>query len=763
MASRMATDAMWELSPALWNHLEPILMNAERFDPTGPRPANGQRSGVLVVKDPFYILATSPLADDQDRVLKHGETFAVFDHYGDIKPIGLGEEGLYHEGTRYLSCLLLRLGDDRPLFLSSTVKEDNALLAVDLTNPDLCDGEKVLLPRGTLHFFRAKFLWEGACYERLRIRNYGPEPATASFSFYFQADFADIFEVRGMHRPRRGRYLDDLREGGTVILRYEGLDGVERRTRLEFEPAPTEVVGAEARYTITLPARGEATFFLTVRCEADGGEVPRLAYENAFAATQDALRSARARVSDVYTSNEQFNDWLNRSLTDIAMMVTDTPHGPYPYAGVPWFSTPFGRDGIITALECLWLNPGLARGVLAYLAATQAHTTNAAQDAEPGKILHEARRGEMAALGEIPFGRYYGSVDATPLFVLLAGAYYERTADREFLESIWPNVEAALRWLDTNGDPDRDGFVEYHRHSPQGLVHQGWKDSHDAVFHADGSPAQGPIALCEVQAYVYAARRAAADLALALGRPERAAELARQAQALRERFEQAFWCEELSTFALALDGAKRPCRVRTSNAGHCLLADLVSPAHARRVADTLLDEASFSGWGIRTVAATESRYNPMSYHNGSVWPHDNALIAAGLARYGLKDAVLKILTGLFDASLFVDLHRMPELFCGFPRRPGEGPTLYPVACAPQAWAAGAVFLLLQAALGLRISAVERRISFTYPRLPEALKEVRLTNLRVGDASVDLLLQRHGKDVGTNILRREGEVEIMLVK
>jgi glycogen debranching enzyme len=714
-------------------------------------------------EDPFYILAPSPLADEHARVLKDGDTFAVFDHYGDIKPVGLGEEGLYHEGTRYLSALALGLGRARPLLLSSTVKEDNDLLAVDLTNPDVARDGQVVVPRGTLHLFRSKFLWGGVCYERLRLRNYGLAPVPAAFSFHFEADFADIFEVRGTRRPRTGAHLDPAVEDGRVILAYRGLDGVVRRTRLAFEPRPAALTEDEARFEVTLRPREEATFYLTVSCERGGVAPEVLSYDQGLARAGAALEAARAEACTLSTSNEQFNAWVNRAVADLAMMTTHTGEGPYPYAGVPWFSTPFGRDGLITALECLWLDPALARGVLAYLAATQATEVAPEQDAEPGKILHETRSGEMAALKEIPFGRYYGSIDSTPLFVMLAGAYHERTGDRAFVESIWPNLERALHWIDTYGDTDGDGFVEYQRRSKTGLVQQGWKDAHDSVFHADGKLAEPPIALCEVQGYVYAAKRSAAGLAALLGRAEQAASLRRQADELREKFEAAFWCEDLGTYALALDGHKRPCKVRTSNPGHCLLTGIAGPERARRTAQTLLNHESFSGWGVRTVAASAARYNPMSYHNGSVWPHDNALIAAGLARYGLKESVLGVLTGLFDASLFFDLHRMPELFCGFGRRPGEGPTLYPVACAPQAWAAAAVFLLLQACLGLTIDAPQAQLCFNYPLLPAFLREVQVRGLRVGAASVDLRLLRHGQDVGINVVRREGPLEIRMVK
>jgi glycogen debranching enzyme len=715
------------------------------------------------VQDSFHILATTSLADERTRVLKQGDTFAVFDHFGDVVGHGLGEQGLYHQGTRFLSRLELRLAGSRPLFLSSTVKKGNDLLLVDLTNPDIPLPTDGVLPHGTVHLFRAKFLWNGSCQERVRVSNHGLAALRLTLSLHFAADFADVFEVRGTRRERRGRTLDPEVGPGRVVLGYLGLDGVVRRTRLEFSPPGSEASATEVRFELRLEPQSSETVSVAVACDDERGAPALVSYEASLSAAQAAQARRSLDRCRIRTSNEPFDEWLDRSWADLNMMITDTPHGPYPYAGVPWFSTPFGRDGIITAMETLWLDPGVARGVLSYLAATQATEVDPERDAEPGKILHETREGEMAALREVPFGRYYGSVDATPLFVMLAAAYYGRTGDRRLIESLWPNVEAALLWLDRYGDVDGDGFVEYRRQSSTGLVHQGWKDSGDAVFHADGRLAEGPIALCEVQAYAYAARLGAARLATVLGHLERAAELQRRADELRSSFEERFWSEELSTYVLALDGRKRPCRVRTSNAGHGLFAGIAGRERAQLTAATLMDDASFSGWGVRTVAASELRYNPMSYHNGSVWPHDNALVACGLGRYGRKRDVLRILDGLFDASQFVELRRMPELFCGFKRRPGEGPTLYPVACAPQSWSAGAVFLLLQAALGLSIDAPGQQIVFSRPLLPEFLGTVHIDGLRAGAATVDLVLHRHGEDVGITVARREGDVEIVDVK
>ncbi len=724
-------------------------------------PRRSDAAGALAAGQ-YHILAASSPADERKRVLKHGDTFAVFDHYGDIKPGGLGEEGLYHEGTRFLSCLLLEMEGGRPFFLSSTVRDENDQLAVALTNPDLLRNGRVSIVLGTLHLSLKKFLWEGACYQQFQVKNHGLESLETSLTLHFAADFADIYEVRGMKRERRGADLPPEVGDDRVVLGYKGLDGVLRRTLLQFEPRPSRLTSSAAGIELSLSPQQEATFFVTVACERVPVAPMLLRFDDARDRGQADLDRYSAWSCHVHTSNGQINAWVSRAVSDLHMVTTRLPTGPYPYAGIPWFNTPFGRDGIITALECLWLRPELARGVLSYLADTQATESIPDQDAEPGKILHETRSGEMAALKEMPFGRYYGSVDATPLFVLLAGAYYERTGERAFVEFLWPNIEDALHWIDRYGDLDGDGFVEYQRRSADGLLHQGWKDSDDAIFHADGSVARGPIALCEVQGYVYAARCTAAALAAEFGHADHSAELMRQAEALRLRFEETFWCEELSTYALALDRDKRPCRVLTSNAGQCLFTGIAGSERARRLAQTLMSRESFSGWGVRTVAALESRFNPMGYHTGSVWPHDNALIAHGLARYGMTEAALQIWTGLFEAGLHFDLHRMPELFCGFAQEPGEGPILYPVACAPQAWAAASIFLLLQACLGLEINGPEAQICFNRPRLPVSFGELRIHNLEVAGTAVDLLLVRHEHGVGVNVLRREGDVEILMV-
>ncbi len=728
----------------------PFCLNDDRRKPL--------MEDIIRFTDEFYILATAATADE-GRVLKDGDSFAIFDRYGDIQQSGLGEQGIYHDGTRHLSRLEFRLGNLRPFLLSSRIKEDNVLFTVDLTNPDVYASGTIALRRGDLHILRSKFLWEAICYERLQVVNYSLFPIQVSFGIRFDADFADIFEVRGVKREKRGEALPAAIDGDKVVLAYRGLDGVVRKTTIQFAPAPERLTGSQAFFERVFAPQEEQSFSLSYMFQSDRSAPVRRSTTAALREAEQALETYRAEECQVSTSNHEFNNWLERSYADVHMMLTETPHGLYPYAGVPWFSTAFGRDGLITAWELLWTNPLVARGVLNYLAATQAHSVIVEKDAEPGRILHETRAGEMAALGEIPFDRYYGSTDSTPLFIMLAGAYYERTGDLDFIRSIWTNLELAMRWIDEYGDIDGDGFVETVRHSSHGLVQQGWKDSWDSVFHQDGRLAEAPLVLCEVQGYVYAAKQAGARIAMLLGQGRLAQRLQEQAEALKRKFNDVFWCSELLTYAVALDRRKNPCKVRASNAGHCLFAGIVADEYAPSLVQTLLADESFSGWGIRTVASTEARYNPMSYHNGSVWPHDNALISHGLARYGRKDLANRVINGLFQASLFLDLHRLPELFCGFPLRHGEGPTLYPVACAPQAWAAGSVFMLLQACLGLSIDGCASRVYFNSPQLPEGVDEIRIRNLRVGDSLLDIVVDRSLQGVGVE--RRRGNASIVI--
>ena len=641
------------------------------------------------------------------------------------------------------------------------MQEDNAVLRVDLANPNMPSRRL----RGELiHVNRLKFIWNDAYYERILIRNFDVREHELTFGIEFGADFADLFEVRGRRRARRGQVSAEHRSDASIALRYLGLDGVARVATLAFEPAPKRLDDAMALFELSLSPGQGARLVLRIACDprSQGDTVARSFYTSLRAARR-ALRDSSGRAASLDSSNSLFNELARRSIADLYMLITRTEHGPYPFAGIPWFSTPFGRDGLLTALFTLWIDPAIAKGVLRFLAATQASEVDPERDAEPGKILHEMRDGEMARLGEVPFGRYYGSVDATPLFILVAGEYFNRTGDLETVRALWPHVEAALHWIDTYGDPDGDGFVEYHRKNARGLINQGWKDSHDAIFHENGQVADGPIALCEVQGYVYAAKCHAATLASVLGHTTTSADLLQQAALLRERFEAAFWCEDLSTYALALDGTKKPCRVVASNAGHALLTGIADPAHARRVAETLLGTGCFSGWGVRTAGVSAARYNPMSYHNGSVWPHDNALIALGLARYGLKAEVLKIFQGLFEAAGYMDLRRLPELFCGFPWRRLNAPTLYPVACVPQAWASAAVFALVQASLGIGFDRGAGELRFDRPVLPEFLDELHLRGLQTKHGTADVLLRRYRGDVALNITRRLGNVPIIVLR
>ncbi len=706
--------------------------NVSALDNQGPGATiGGEAAQTAEPRVPFRLFA-----------LKHANTFIVADANGNV--VGEGD-GMFRDDTRVLSYWMLTVGGKKPALLSASVSQDNILFTSHLTNRPLPPLGGQSLPQGVIHVERQRLIFEGALYERITLSNFGPEETRVPLELEFDADFRDMFEVRGVSRRARGELLAPEIGPSSVCLCYRGLDGVVRQSCLSFSRAPRRLADRKAEFTIRLRHAGSTSLYIEIAPQ--GGEAPsRDRFRAAAARARFGMRSKRRRGATAFSPGRVFNDWIEKSRADLALLTTELKTGPFPYAGIPWFSTPFGRDAIITSLQMLWLDPSLARGVLAFLAANQAKGRSAFQDSAPGKIMHETRKGEMVALDELPFGLYYGGVDTTPLFVMLAGAYAERTADLAFIEEIWPALLGAMGWIEGDGDSNGDGFVDYMRAAASGLANQGWKDSQDSIFHADGSDPAGPIALIEVQGYCYAAFRAMAMLAARRGDEARCAHWNGQADRLRDATEARFWMHESGLYALALDGNGRPCRVRSSNSGQLLYTGLPSPERARAVIDNLLTAPFNSGWGIRTLAEGEARYNPMSYHNGSVWPHDTALCAAGMARYGERAGVIRILDEMFEAAVRFEM-RLPELYCGFERRGrGDAPVAYPVACLPQAWASGSLFMLLQAALGISVSAWREEIRVHEPRLPTGIETLEIRNLAVGKKRVSLSFQRVGTGV-----------------
>ncbi|MEP7158928.1 MAG: amylo-alpha-1,6-glucosidase, partial [Chloroflexota bacterium] len=604
------------------------------------------------------------------------------------------------------------------------------------------------------------------------------------------------FELRGLVRERRGERLQNRVAPNVVTFAYRGLDGVERLTHVRVSPAmnvasvPPDLaevtnlgnavtlelewlIGPNEHETLLIEIHGETleqSDAATAGAGSDDVEDapdPGVAGEaQAWLVTSDASAAYRAwrnTSTAVETTHILAERALERAHADLRLLVNNGP-GPgerYVAAGVPWFSCLFGRDSIITSLQMLSVRPEIAQSTLAVLARLQATEADPFRDAEPGKILHELRTGELANTGEIPHTPYYGTVDATPLWLMLLDEYERWTADMELVDRLWPNALAALNWIEQHGDLDGDGFVEYERQSSRGLANQGWKDSADALRNSDGTLGEGPIALVEVQGYVYAARRGVARLARLRGDDELAARQEAAAEALRVRFEDAFWMEDAGIYAMALDGDKRRVTGLGSNAGHALWSGIVSPERAARTAATLTGGSMWSGWGIRTLAADTIGYNPIAYHLGSVWPHDNAICAAGFARYGLYEEARKVAGTMLEATAHFREARLPELFCGFDRTASPLPVPYPVACSPQAWAAGSLFHLVGSTLGFRPDARARVLELARPALPEWLSGLRLRNLRVGDALVDLAFAGEQGSISVEVLRRTGDLDVVV--
>jgi glycogen debranching enzyme len=748
---------------------------------TSPGEPEVQFDPAVAVSDleatpPFHDLEGAPDVPAEAReellALKSGAVFvcARYDgdigsgRAGDIRPVRASGEGLYAQDTRHLSELRLTVGRSQPVLLS-TAMESGHLAVINATNPVLRSREGMLIPQETLNVRRTLLIADRLFY-RVRVRSFCPHSVTTVVALSLAADFADVFEVRGVERRTSGRTSPPVCDENRVRFSYLAADGQCRETLVELEPAPARVRIDDGRVQVAWDLeldRGEAVSLLVTVIPVDGGrEGETLTAEHAGAQLESDHADWLDVCARVNTDSLLVNRLIDASVRDLHALMMPVGDDKLPAAGIPWYVAPFGRDSLLTACEALMINPEVARGTLLVLARLQAETDESWRDAEPGKILHELRSGELARTGHVPHTPYYGTADATPLFLMVAGGYYRWTLDLDTMARLRPALDAALGWIDQWGDRDGDGFVEYERRAPAGLLNHGWKDSHDSIVHADGSLAQGPIALVEVQGYVYEAKLRIADVYEALGDPGCASRLRAEAAALRAAFNEAFWNPDEQFFALALDGRKAQVRSVTSNPAHCLYCGIVDDDKAALMAERLMAPDMFSGWGIRTLSSSSPAYNPMSYHNGSVWPHDNAIAAAGLKRYGFDAATGRIATALFDVAAGMRDFRLPELFCGFDRDGSRAIVAYPVACIPQAWAAAAPFMLLQAMLGISAHAPENRLTVDRPRLPDLLSSVELRDIRVGRSKVSLAVRRaESGSTGFSLIEPHGDVRVIM--
>ena len=684
-------------------------------------------------------------------VIKEHNHFTLFDPEGNI-PIGNSVGlGLYLGDTRHLSGYEVSLGKVQPVMLVSTAQLGYAA-EEQLTNRDLTVRRKTVR-KETLLVSRERLAHDAGFYEEITMQNFNTFPVEIEAHVRFVSDFADIFEVRGVGRTQRGVHRPPVVSGDTVTLVYDGLDDRHYETALTFDPLPTRLTASTMTYRARVGAlsRSVVRVRITARVTTDHTEAagrspdatPRAGAQ--IARAKESYTEWLAEATQVTTDNRLFDTAISRSLGDLRLLVNQLGDRWYFAAGIPWFATLFGRDSLITGLQTLAWNPALAAGILRLLAEHQGTKEDEWRDEEPGKILHELRTGELALTNRIPHTPYYGSIDATPLFILLAATYYEWTGDAALIRDLLPNILAALDWCRVYGDRDGDGYVEYARRSSKGLANQGWKDSGEGIMFRDGRLPNPPIALVEVQGYVYAAYRGIAGVLRALGgdHGERARDLDERAAALKERFNQDFWMPEANYYALGLDGKKRQVDAITSNPGQALWTGIIAEERVGAVIQRLLDDHLFSGWGIRTLARDNDAYNPLGYHLGTVWPHDNSLIAAGMQRYGFGAAANQVLTALYEAALQFPYYRLPELFCGIARTAYGVPIGYPVACSPQAWAAASLPFMLSETLGLHPSDGGRVLSIQSPVLPSWLGHVQVRGLRVRDACLDVTFTQSG--------------------
>jgi glycogen debranching enzyme len=690
-------------------------------------------------------------------VLKHDRLFLLADRHGDVAPAGHCSLGLFQDDTRILSHHALRACGDPPVLLSAQVPGPYTAL-IDLAVTDLSFGGNRWDPKHAIHI-RRELLLEDTLVERVTLTNHLLAPVDYWLELSVGCDFADIFEVRGWRRERRGQFFAPQAGERSIGFAYRGRDGALVRSGIHFRRAPDEITPRGARWRFRLVPKAPVELEWSVRAAVTPVErpaPPRGPVDDRRAVLESGYERWRAECSRWSSDDEVFDATLARSVDDLRALYVETDGDEVISAGIPWYATAFGRDSIIASLQTLPLNPRIARDTLRYLARRQGTKEDPYTEEQPGKIMHELRRGELARSGEIPHVPYYGTVDATPLWLVLLNETWRWTGDEALVRELLPNARRALDWIDRYGDMDGDGLVEYARTSARGLVNQGWKDSGDGVPFPDGRLPEPPIALVEVQGYVYDAKFRTAALLERFGDLDGATRLRAEAAALRERVMERFWQDDLGCFALALDGAKRRIPTVTSNAGHLLWSRVPDAERATRLVETLLGPDVFSGWGIRTLSARHPVFNPMSYHNGSIWPHDNALIVLGLAHYALASRALPVVTAMHQAAANLEFQRLPELYCGMERVNGTRPVLYPVSCSPQAWASGAMFMLLQALLGVFPEAPAGVLHVRDPVLPGFLRELTISRLRVGGSRVSLHFARHGERTLVNLHHLEGE-------
>ncbi|MDO8886097.1 amylo-alpha-1,6-glucosidase [Candidatus Oleimmundimicrobium sp.] len=706
------------------------------------------------------------IVDVKEKVLsiKENDCFLLTNPEGNI-PWGNGRGlGFYYQDTRFLSCLEFSINGKNPVCLTSTV-ELNYLESLECTNPDL-ESDGVKISQQTLNIRQLRLVKKGL-HNKIRVKNYNSFTVNLNLQFKFDSDFADIFEVRGLKRKSRGKLLRPQFEGKNVILAYIGKDDVFRQTKIHFAIKPSSVEigakGAVVVFNLKIKSFSKLSFGFYV--EPIVGEDTEKKIKPNFGHTLSNLKSSYKKYSEeclqINTDNQIFNRLLARSRNDVRSLVIKMPEGRIIAGGIPWFMAPFGRDSIITSIQTLPLCSDFARDTIKFLAAFQGKKKDNWRDEEPGKIIHELRRGELANLNEIPHTPYYGSVDSTPLFLILISEYLKWTNDIDLIKKTKINIDNAVNWIKNYGDKDGDLFVEYERKSEKGLDNQGWKDSFDSVFHIDGKIAKPPIVLAEVQAYVYYALRRMSQVYDKLGEPQKSMSLVSWAEALKKKFNKEFWMEEANYLAMALDADKRQVKTITSNPGQVLWTGILDENKAKKVAERLMRPDMFSGWGVRTVSKLAKGYNPMSYHNGTVWPHDNALITRGLKRYGFDWATEEIVTGLYDVATHHAYMRLPELFCGFTREEGSWPIDYPVACSPQAWSAGSIFMILQSLLGISSDAPNDVLYINNPILPNWLKTVELKGLRVGKNVLDISFRCENNTTSFTVPRKEGKIKIIM--